>query len=105
MAQRAADADTELTGWLAELVLGWKSAPGHFLKSSRSWTPKWRFDPFARLGDAFLLLDRSGGTYSVCSLKRKFAQGCHHRCATLSRSRSFIPCGAESLKKETNYVE
>jgi hypothetical protein len=48
---------------LASRLLGWKAAPDRFLKSGRGWIPKWRFNPFTHLEDAFLLLDRAGGTY------------------------------------------
>jgi len=37
--------------------------PDRFIKSGRSWIPRWRFKPLVRLEDAFLLLDRAGGTY------------------------------------------
>jgi hypothetical protein len=57
--------DDRLTEELARQILGWKSAPGRFLKSRRSWVPKWRFAPLVRLDDAFLLLDRSASTYKI----------------------------------------
>jgi hypothetical protein len=52
-----------LTELLVGKLLGWSVFPDRFIKSSRSWIPRWRFQPFARLEDAFLLLDKSGGTY------------------------------------------
>ena len=48
---------------LVELILGWRLAPGRYIKPSRGWMPRWRFNPLARMEDAFLLLDRAGGTY------------------------------------------
>jgi hypothetical protein len=48
---------------LALRLLGWKATPDRFIKSGRGWIPKWRFNPFTRLEDAFLLLDRVAGTY------------------------------------------
>jgi hypothetical protein len=54
-----------LTTLLAERILGWKVCPDRFVKAGRSWIPKWRFKPFARLEDAFLLLDRASGSYSL----------------------------------------
>jgi hypothetical protein len=54
-----------LTALLAEKVMKWKVCPDRFIKPSRSWIPKWRFEPLARLEDAFLLLDKAGGTYSL----------------------------------------
>jgi hypothetical protein len=53
----------QLAAILAERILGWKVCPDRFVKAGRSWIPKWRFRPLARLEDAFLLLDRAGGTY------------------------------------------
>jgi len=55
--------DERLTEKLATQLLGWKSAPDRFIKPGRSWTPRSRFKPLVRLEDAFLLLDRAGGTY------------------------------------------
>jgi hypothetical protein len=52
-----------MTALLAEKVMGWKVRPDRFIKSGRSWIPRWRFEPFARLEDAFILLDKIGGTY------------------------------------------
>ena len=54
-----------LTDALAEHVMGWKVTPDRFIKSGRSWLPKWRFAPLSRLDDAFQLLDRSGSTYKL----------------------------------------
>jgi hypothetical protein len=55
--------EDRLKDQLAARLLGWKAGPDRFLKSGRGWIPKWRFKPFTRLEDAFLLLDRAGGTY------------------------------------------
>jgi hypothetical protein len=55
--------DDRLKEELARRLLAWKVGPDRFIKSGRSWIPKWRFKPLARLEDAFLLLDRAGGTY------------------------------------------
>jgi hypothetical protein len=57
--------DDTMTDELALRILGWKAGPDRFLKSGRSWMPKWRFKPFIRLEDAFLLLDRAGGSYAL----------------------------------------
>jgi hypothetical protein len=57
--------DDRLTEKLAVEVMGWKAAPDRFIKSGRCWIPKWRFKPFTRLEDAFLLLGRAGGTYTL----------------------------------------
>jgi hypothetical protein len=42
---------------LAELLLGWKAAQGRFLKPGGGWCPQWRFRPFVRIADAYMLLD------------------------------------------------
>lgn len=46
-----------LAAKLAELLLGWKAAQGRFLKPGGGWCPQWRFQPFVRIADAYLLLD------------------------------------------------
>src|SRR5262245_53243691 len=38
-----------LTVALAERVMGWRVAPGRFIKSGRSWIPHWRFSPLTRI--------------------------------------------------------
>ncbi len=53
-----------LTDALAE-QLGWKVAPDRFIKSGRTWLPRWRFAPLSRLDDAFLLLDRFATSYTM----------------------------------------
>ena len=55
--------DERLKEDLASHVMGWKVCPDRFIKSGRTWIPKWRFQPLQRLDDAFLLLDKVGGTY------------------------------------------
>jgi hypothetical protein len=55
--------DARLTDELARKVLGWRPTPDRFIKSGRRWIPKWRFNPLARLEDAFTLLDHAGGAY------------------------------------------
>lgn len=52
---------------LVTKVLGWRTAPDRFIKPGRSWTPRSRFNPFVRLDDAFLLLDRVGGRYVLAA--------------------------------------
>ena len=53
----------QLTAFLAVKVLAWKACPDRFIQSGRRWIPKWRFAPLIRLDDAFLLLEKAGGTY------------------------------------------
>jgi hypothetical protein len=54
-----------LTNELAARIMGWKPAPDRFVKSGRSWIPKWRFRPLAELADAFQLLDRAAHHYTL----------------------------------------
>jgi hypothetical protein len=48
-----------LTVVLAEQVMGWGVAPDRFLVGHRSWIPRWRFQPWERLEDAFCLLEKA----------------------------------------------
>jgi hypothetical protein len=57
--------DATLTEELARQVLGWRVAPDRFMKSGRSWIPKWRFSPLVRLEDAFQLLDVVASGYRL----------------------------------------
>jgi hypothetical protein len=57
--------DNRLTEQLAAQILGWKAAPDRFIKSGRSWIPKWRFQPLVDLEDAFQLLDQAAHRYSL----------------------------------------
>ncbi|SRR5260370_27201412 len=59
--------DERLTEKLASVVLGWKLAPGRFIKADRGWTPRWHFAPFTKIEDAFLLLDRAATRYTFSS--------------------------------------
>jgi hypothetical protein len=47
----------KLEALLAEKVLGWKVAADRFVMANRRWIPRWRFQPFKSLSDAFQLLD------------------------------------------------
>src|SRR5690242_18854729 len=64
--------DDRLTEKLAAQVLGWKAVPGRFIKSGRSWIPRWRFQPLAELADAFQLLDRAAHHYTLTRDGRTF---------------------------------
>lgn len=57
--------DEKLTAELARRVMGWKPAPNRFVKSGRSWIPKWRFQPLKRLEDAFAVLEHSRCEYVI----------------------------------------
>jgi hypothetical protein len=57
--------EDRLTVQVAQTVMHWRVAPDRFIKSGRSWIPKWRFSPCTRIEDSFLLLDNAGGTYTL----------------------------------------
>jgi hypothetical protein len=57
--------DDRLTEQLALRIMGWKIAPGRFIKSGRSWIPRWRFRPLEELADAFQLLDCATEHYII----------------------------------------
>jgi hypothetical protein len=57
--------DEWLTDQLAVQVMGWRKAPGRYIKSGRSWIPCWRFSPLTDLNDAFLILERTDAQYSL----------------------------------------
>ena len=57
--------EARLTEALALRLLGFRSAPGRFLKSGRGWIPKWRFAPFDCLEDAFRVLDLAADEYRL----------------------------------------
>ena len=59
--------ENRLTEVLATQILGWKLAPGRFIKPGRAWTPAWRFAPFTQIEDAFALLDSAGGTFTLAT--------------------------------------
>jgi hypothetical protein len=39
--------------------------PDRFIKSGRTWIPRWRFQPLVQLADAFQLLDQAARRYSL----------------------------------------
>jgi hypothetical protein len=55
--------DQRATDQLARQVMGWRTAPDRFIKPNRGWIPRWRFQPFTELADAFLLLDQAAHQY------------------------------------------
>jgi hypothetical protein len=57
--------DDQLTAHLAECVMRWRATPDRFIKSGRTWIPKWRFQPLMDLTDAFRLLDHAADRYSL----------------------------------------
>lgn len=65
--------DDRLTEKLAAQVLGWKATPDRFIKSGRSWIPRWRFRPLTELADAFRLLDDAAAHYTLTGNGTAFA--------------------------------
>lgn len=57
--------DDRLTEHLVAKLLGWKTAPGRFIKPDRGWTPSWKFAPLTNIEHAFDLLDHAEATYTV----------------------------------------
>jgi hypothetical protein len=62
--------DDRLTEQLVEKLLGWKVAPGRFIKPDRGWTPTWKFTPLVNLEHAFNLLDHANANYIVSAGSR-----------------------------------
>lgn len=83
--------DDQLTGILAERVMGWTVGPDRFSRGNREWMPRWKFQPFenypafveypgsttlrletardmfVKIEDAFRLLDQAAPQeYSIC---------------------------------------
>jgi hypothetical protein len=57
--------DQQLTRELALRVMGWKMAPGRFIKPRGSWTSISQFKPLNRIEDAIQLLEHSGAKYRL----------------------------------------
>ena len=49
---RVAVNDRQLTDELARLVMSWGVHADRYVKSGRTWIPKWRFQPLVELADA-----------------------------------------------------
>ena len=60
--------DERITDELVVRVLGWTPAPDRFLKTGRSWIPRWRFQPLKDLCHALELLAKATDDYSLTSL-------------------------------------
>jgi hypothetical protein len=57
----------QLTAALAERVMGWTVGPDRFLTGNREWMPRWKFQPFDKIEDAFRLLAQAAPqAYSIC---------------------------------------
>lgn len=56
-----------LTALLAQRIMGWTVGPDRFMMGNRGWTPRWRFQPAAKLDDAFRLLEEAAPQeFSIC---------------------------------------
>ena len=78
--------DDRLTDELVCRVMGWKVAPGRFIKSGRSWIVRWRFRPFRDLAAALELLERAAERFCLTSDRSTFTAQVHigDRCGTAS---------------------
>ena len=61
--------DERLTNELATRGMGWRATPDRYLKSGRSWIPRWRFQPLVVLADALVLLDHLAEKYSLSGVQ------------------------------------
>lgn len=59
--------DERLTEELVRRALGWRVAPGRYLKPGRGWIPEWRFRPLREVADAFQLVDRVADSFTLTS--------------------------------------
>lgn len=57
--------EADVTAALAQVVMGWTPTRDRFIESGRTWRPRWRFAPFTRIDDAFLVLERSGANFKL----------------------------------------
>jgi hypothetical protein len=57
--------DQRLTDELALRGMGWRPGSDRYLKSGRSWIPRWRFQPLATLSDALDLLEQAAEKYTL----------------------------------------
>ena len=59
--------EERLTALLAQRVMGWSIGPDRFMMGNRGWMPRWRFQPVAKLDDAFRLLEEAKPQeFSIC---------------------------------------
>jgi hypothetical protein len=94
-----------LTSTLAERVMGWKATPDRFIKSGRSWIPRWRFRPLAELADAFRLLDHAAEHYTLTRTCSTFAaevqiESCRGKAVGEHKARTITVAVARALRLE-----
>jgi hypothetical protein len=96
-----------LTAMLAERVMGWKAAPDRFIRSGRSWIPRWRFRPLAELTDALRLLDQAADHYTLtrdCSTFVAEVQvgSCRGKAVGEQKARTITIAVARALRLEVD---
>jgi hypothetical protein len=57
--------DERLTDELAIRIMGWRLAPGRYIKPGRSWIPRSKFRPLVDVRDALRLVDAVTHDYSL----------------------------------------
>ncbi len=99
--------DERLTDELALRVMGWKPAPDRFVKSGRSWIPRWRFRPLTELSHAFRLLDQAADHYTLTRNNSTFAaevqiQSCRGKAVGEHKARTITVAVARALRLEVD---
>lgn len=64
--------DERLTEELASKIMHWRVTPDRFIKSGRSWVPRWHFRPLADVASAFELLEKAADHYKITCDRRIF---------------------------------
>lgn len=64
--------DDRLTEELASRIMRWRATPDRFIKSGRSWVPRWHFQPLVDLASAFQLLNKAADRYKITCERRTF---------------------------------
>jgi hypothetical protein len=65
--------DDRLTEELASRIMRWRATPDRFIRSGRSWVPRWHFKPLVNLANAFELLDKATDHYKITCDKGTFS--------------------------------
>ena len=60
--------DERLTSELAVRAMGYRLAPGRYLKPGRGWASRSAFRPLVDVKDAFRVLDAVSGDYSLLAI-------------------------------------
>ena len=94
--------DTRFTDELAVRAMGWRIAPGRYLKAGGGWTPRSRFKPLADIRDAFRVLDVISTQYLIQSAAGKYTvvihtRGCIARATSSSKARAIALAAGQAL--------